>query len=72
MTSPCRSCYLGLADKNNATCLRCVRRVAYVNRLAEELCFSSSRSAEEAAAPRVSLLSRQAQFLAVAPETLYE
>lgn len=72
MTSPCRSCFLCHADKNNATCMRCVLRVAYVSRLAEELSFSSTRSAEEATAPRVSLLSRQAQFLAVAPETFYE
>ncbi len=72
MTSPCRSCFLCHADKNNETCLRCPLRVAYVSRLAEELCFSSTRSAEEATAPRVSLLSRQSQFLATAPGTLYE
>ncbi len=72
MTSPCRSCSLQHADKNNAACMQCSRRVAYVSRLAGEFAVAPTRTSPEAAPPRVALLSRQAQFLAVAPDTCYE
>lgn len=72
MTSPCRSCLLHDADKNNNTCTHCVKRVDYVRRLAAELAFASTRTSPQEAMPRVALLSRQAQFLAVSPELFYE
>jgi hypothetical protein len=40
--------------------------------LGDDLCFASRRSDSEASAPRFSLTSRQAQFLAVSPEIFYE
>jgi hypothetical protein len=72
MTSPCRTCSLGESDKNNPTCLKCSKRVIYVSTLDRDLCFASRRSDMEAPAPRFSLASRQAQFMAVGPEILYE
>lgn len=45
-TNPCRSCALIDADKNNATCLQCRRRVAYVAALEQELRFSAGRMPE--------------------------
>jgi hypothetical protein len=72
MTSPCRTCSLYKSDKNNPACFKCTKRTQYVSSLGEELCFASTRSALEAPLPRVSLISRQAQFLAVCPEIYYE
>jgi hypothetical protein len=72
MTNPCRTCALCESDKNNPTCLKCSKRVAYVSALGRELCFASRRLDSEASAPRFSLMSRQAQFLAVSPEIFYE
>jgi hypothetical protein len=72
MTSPCRTCSLCESDKNNPTCLKCSKRVLYVSSLGRELCYVARRSHQEAAAPRFSLMSRQAQFMAVSPEIYYE
>jgi hypothetical protein len=72
MTSPCRTCALYESDKNNPTCLKCSKRVVYVSALGRDLCFASRRSGLETPAPRFSLMSRQAQFLATSPEIFYE
>ena len=72
MTSPCRTCSLGASDKNNPTCLKCSKRVVYVSMLGRDLCFASSRSDLESAAPRFSMISRQAHFLTASPEIFYE
>ena len=72
MTSPCRTCLLGDSDKNNPTCRTCSKRVVYVYALGRDLCFASSRSDLESAAPRFSLMSRQAQFQTASPEIFYE
>ncbi len=72
MTNPCRTCQLCAADKTNPTCMKCSKRVVYVSELVRDLCFDSRRSDLEAAAPGFSLMSRQAQFLAVSPEIFYE
>jgi hypothetical protein len=71
MTNPCRTCDLCESDKNNPTCLKCSKRVIYVSILGRDLCFASCRSDMEASAPRVSLMSRQAQFMAGNPEIRY-
>jgi hypothetical protein len=71
MTSPCRTCSLGESDKNNSTCLKCSKRVVYVSAIGRDLCLVR-RSDSEASAPRFSLMSRQAQFLAASPEIFYE
>lgn len=65
MTSPCRTCSLCASDKNNPTCLKCSKRVMYVSALGRDRCFASGRSDLETPAPRFSLMSRQAQFMAV-------
>jgi hypothetical protein len=72
MTSPCRTCSLCESDKNNPTCLKCSKRVVYVSALGRDLCFAPRRSGVEASAPRFSLISRQAQFLAASSEIFYE
>jgi hypothetical protein len=63
MTNPCRTCDLCESDKNNPRCLKCSKRVKYVSTLGRDLCYSSCRSDMEASVPRVSLMSRQAQFI---------
>jgi hypothetical protein len=65
--NPCRSCDLVESDKNNATCLNCRRRVAYVARLDRDLHFSVSRPEVPFPTPRYSLVSRQVRYLAAAP-----
>ncbi len=73
MTSnPCRLCSLGNSDKNNSTCLKCVKRVAYVATIDRELNFAACRSELHATAPRCPIISRQAYFLSVSPEIYYE
>jgi hypothetical protein len=72
MISPCRTCSLGASDKNNSTCLKCSKRVVYVCALDRDLCFALSRSDLESAAPKFSLMSRQAQFQTASPEIFYE
>ncbi len=72
MTNPCRSCPLHDADKNNATCMACAKRVAHVRRLAADLPFACNPTSSREILPRVALLSRQAQFLAFSPELSYE
>jgi hypothetical protein len=72
MTCPCRTCSLCESDKNNPACLKCSKRVLYVSALGNELCFASRRSDMEAPTARFSLMSRQAQYLAVSPEIFYE
>jgi hypothetical protein len=64
--NPCRSCALVASDKNNATCLNCGKRVAYVARLDRDLHFSASRPEVPFPTPRYSLVSRQARYLAAA------
>jgi hypothetical protein len=71
MTNPCRTCDLCESDKNNPRCLKCSKRVKYVSTLGRDLCYSSCRSDMEASVPRVSLMSRQAQFMAGNPEIHY-
>jgi hypothetical protein len=71
-SSPCRLCSLGKSDKNNPTCLKCVKRVAYVATIDRELNFASCRSELQAIAPRCPIISRQAYFLSVSPEIYYE
>mgnify|MGYP006877895721 CR=1 FL=1 len=72
MTSPCRTCSLCASDKNNPTCLKCSKRVMYVSALGRDRCFASCRSDLETPAPRFSLMSRQAQFMAASPGIHYE
>jgi hypothetical protein len=70
--NPCRLCPLVASDKNNPTCLKCVKRVAYVAQINRDLHFASCRSEMETAAPRCAIISRQAYFLSVSPEIYYE
>ncbi len=70
--NPCRRCSLVASDKNNPTCLKCAKRVAYVARINRDLHFASCRSEMETAAPRCPIISRQAYFLSVSPEIYYE
>lgn len=72
MTSPCRTCSLCASDKNNPTCLKCSKRVMCVSALGRDRCFASCRSDLETPAPRFSLMSRQAQFMAASPGIHYE
>ena len=72
MTSPCRTYSLCASDKNNPTCLKCSKRVMYVSALGRDRCFASCRSDLETPAPRFSLMSRQAQFMAASPGIHYE
>ncbi len=45
--NPCRSCPLIDADKNNATCLRCDKRVQYIRHLDRQLRCTPSRWTED-------------------------
>jgi hypothetical protein len=46
-TNPCRSCALVHADKNNATCMRCEKRLQYVQQLDRHLGSGPSRRQTE-------------------------
>jgi hypothetical protein len=70
--NPCRSCALVESDKNNRTCLKCGKRVAYVACLDRDLNFPAGRPETRFAAYRHSLVSRQARLLTASPELCYE
>jgi hypothetical protein len=66
--NPCRSCVLIDADKNNATCLNCRRRVAYVDGLQSDLSFCAGRSAEAPPLAGWGGISRRAGCAACPPD----
>jgi hypothetical protein len=72
MANPCRSCSLFKSDKNNPLCLKCSKRISYVNALENELSFTAPRSDLATSITRFATLSKEVPYFAVIPETLFE
>jgi hypothetical protein len=68
-SNPCLLCQLKDQDKNNQMCLRCAKRLEYVNDLERVLNFSMTNTETKTIAPpRLPTLSKRSYLFSVVSE----